>query len=476
MGDWYNPFDDEKGHGFNGGTASTVANIGTFGGYGVAKQLVGGSTPASADPNAHVLAGDPAYAKNTSDMLYNTGAVGQGRQAPAAAQTYAATTPYLQGVTTAQGNVGTAAQGVGGAADQLGRQGNVSNAIAGSLYQQGQRLGEGQGLVGRAGNGLLALGQMPAGPSAAELAMRAQGQQAVQQQAALAAGARGGNSALALQNAAANSASIGGNLAGQVGIQRAQEDMANRQFSANALSGAASIFGNQNQQALGATQAAGAGVSQAGQLFGAQGQTYGAQGQLGLGQGQLGLGAANVLTNQGTAAANLYLQNQGQNDAYQLGMQNQGNQLVLGQGSLSAGMDAANMQAQAAAEANDAALRGQVIGAVGAAAAPKSDKRAKKNIKPAGDEIDELFRNAPGYSYEYIEPDSPGAKPGQNFGPMAQDLEKTRAGASVVGTDANGEKRVDTGRLSLMTTSEVGKQRAQIDALARAVFGKKRAA
>lgn len=476
MGKWWNPFDDEKGSGFNGGTASTLANVGTFGGYGVAKQLAGGSTPASADPNAHVLAGDPAYAKDTSAMLYNTGAFGQGRQAPTAAATYAPTTPYLQGVQGSIGQMGTAAQGVGGAADQLGRQGNVSNAIAGSLYQQGQRLGEGQGLVGRAGNGLLALGQMPAGPSAAELAMRAQGQQAMQQQAALAAGARGGNSALALQNAAANQAQIGGNLAGQVGIQHAQEDMANRQFSANALSGAASIFGNQNQQALGATQAAGAGVSQAGQLFGAQGQGYGMQGQLGMGQGQLGLGAANMLTNQGTAAANLYMQNQGQNDAYQLGMQNQGNQLVLGQGNLTAGMDAANMQAQAAAEANDAQLRGQVIGAFGAAVAPKSDKRAKKNIRAGDEEIDALFRSVPGFGFEYKEPASPGALPGENFGLMAQDLERTRAGKSVVGTDRNGEKRIDTSRLTLMAVPQIGKQRKEIDALARAVFGKKQAA
>jgi len=103
-------------------------------------------------------------------------------------------------------------------------------------------MGAGGQVIG-AGNQLMALSQMPAGPSVAELAMRRQAADAQTAQASLAAGAMGANSALALRNAAQGSAAIQGNLVGQLGQQRAAEDMANRQFAAQAAAQAGGLYG-----------------------------------------------------------------------------------------------------------------------------------------------------------------------------------------------------------------------------------------
>lgn len=76
------------------------------------------------------------------------------------------------------------------------------------------------------------------------------------------------------------------------------------------------------------------------------------------------------------------------------------------------------------------------------------------------------LRPAQGYSYEYKDPKAPGAAPGKHFGPMAQDLEQTPAGASVVATDPKtGMKSVDTDRLSLVNASAISEQQKRIDDL-----------
>lgn len=68
-------------------------------------------------------------------------------------------------------------------------------------------------------------------------------------------------------------------------------------------------------------------------------------------------------------------------------------------------------------------------------------------------------------SYYYKDPAAVGAQPGQQFGPMAQELEKTPAGASVVRMMPNGTKGIDTGRLALLNASETGTLRRDVDAL-----------
>lgn len=82
-----------------------------------------------------------------------------------------------------------------------------------------------------------------------------------------------------------------------------------------------------------------------------------------------------------------------------------------------------------------------------------SDKRAKNSGgKMAAMDV---FRKTPGYSYEYKHGmmGAPGTAPGKHFGPMAQDLEKTKAGKSVVKPGADGMKRVDTSRLTLLQSA-----------------------
>jgi hypothetical protein len=74
------------------------------------------------------------------------------------------------------------------------------------------------------------------------------------------------------------------------------------------------------------------------------------------------------------------------------------------------------------------------------------------------------LRPAEGFSYEYKEPEAPGAAPGRHIGPMTRDLKKTPAGASVVRTDPrSGMEAVDTNRLSLVNTAAISEQQRRVD-------------
>ncbi len=98
-----------------------------------------------------------------------------------------------------------------------------------------------------------------------------------------------------------------------------------------------------------------------------------------------------------------------------------------------------------------------------------SDEREKEQ-SAALDMVDK----APGYSYEYKDPARHGY--GQHYGPMAQDLLKTPAGASTVAKTPDGTLAVNTPRLTLVNTaalhsmhqdnqSQFEKLKADIDAL-----------
>lgn len=107
-----------------------------------------------------------------------------------------------------------------------------------------------------------------------------------------------------------------------------------------------------------------------------------------------------------------------------------------------------------------------------------SDMRAKT---PAGGgqsfERVRDFPDAPNYAYQYKDPAAPGARPGVQVGPMAQDLESTPAGATAVGTDpATGRKFIDPARLALLTAGEVSQQNQDLEQLKRAVFGRRKVA
>jgi len=79
----------------------------------------------------------------------------------------------------------------------------------------------------------------------------------------------------------------------------------------------------------------------------------------------------------------------------------------------------------------------------------------------------QMAQQAPGYSFQYRNPSAQGAAPGQQFGVMAQDLERTPAGRSIVVQQPNGTKMVDTGRLSMQNTAAIGELGNEIEQLKR---------
>lgn len=91
------------------------------------------------------------------------------------------------------------------------------------------------------------------------------------------------------------------------------------------------------------------------------------------------------------------------------------------------------------------------------AALPPEKVDSDEELKNTGGKMSALdvFRKTPGYSYEYKREalSRPGSAPGRHFGPMAQDLEKTPAGKSVVRAGPDGMKSVDTGRLALLQSA-----------------------
>lgn len=92
---------------------------------------------------------------------------------------------------------------------------------------------------------------------------------------------------------------------------------------------------------------------------------------------------------------------------------------------------------------------------IGAALAPlaASDRRVKENIRdaPAEDE-DEFLDTLAGAYFQYKN-----RKHGDGtfYGPMAQDLERSKIGRTLVRPDDEGVKRIDTGRLALALASAV---------------------
>lgn len=79
----------------------------------------------------------------------------------------------------------------------------------------------------------------------------------------------------------------------------------------------------------------------------------------------------------------------------------------------------------------------------------------------------QMAQQAPGYSFQYRNPSAPGAAPGQQYGVMAQDLERTPAGRSVVVQQPNGTKMVDTNRLSMQNTAAIGELGNELEQLKR---------
>lgn len=399
------------------------------GGIQEAQQIATNGWNGAADINKYHLGGDPAFAAQERARLMAKGEAMEGRAGP---------TIDTSTVTPWQGAAYTAGMGqVSAGASQAGQ----GAALAG-LAANG---GAGTGLQGQAGKGLLALGQMPAGPSAAELAMKRTADQANAAQASLAAGARGGNSGLALTNAAANQGNIGTNLAGQIGVQRASEDMANRQFSANALGSAAGVFGQQSGQQSNDAAAAASAYGGAGATMGGAGTTFGNQ--------------ANTNAAIATNNASLEGQQRGRNDDMGFKYDAAGNQTITNQANMDMGYDKQRTddyirsrneygnpdntgRGTLTGSAGGDKLVGYGVQAAGTATAMASDIRAKKNISPADAKISDAFRGADStadairgaqYPGDVVTLPPIGQPPGQ---PVEKPSFLNRFGQSLMGTGA----------------------------------------
>ncbi len=109
----------------------------------------------------------------------------------------------------------------------------------------------------------------------------------------------------------------------------------------------------------------------------------------------------------------------------------------------------------------------QSLPGLAGAAVGLSDERAKTDVRGLDaikSSLDDHLRGAPGYSYRY--------KPGfgedpdaTRTGPMAQDLERGPFGKDLVKMGADGYRRVDTSRLSLVNHAALAGMRSELDKL-----------
>jgi hypothetical protein len=163
---------------------------------------------------------------------------------------------------------------------------------------------------------------------------------------------------------------------------------------------------------------------------------------------------------------------QGQaNIANSINQQNAGMAGIYGQAAMSNASNALgyNAQKQQQDQFDDSRMDKYIGGAASAAGSmlAMSDIRAKTNIQPAGGDISSAFGNLSGSSYGYT---NPALGQGTHYGPMAQELAQTPAGASAVVPTQNG-LAVDAGRLAMMNASETGQQRRELDALKSQITG-----
>ena len=98
-----------------------------------------------------------------------------------------------------------------------------------------------------------------------------------------------------------------------------------------------------------------------------------------------------------------------------------------------------------------------------------SDERTKTDISPL-DSLAEHLRAAPGYRYRYRDGFGEDPEP-EHAGPMAQDLERSPFGKSIVKVGSDGLRRVDTARLALVDHAALAGMRSELDRLKAALEG-----
>ena len=134
----------------------------------------------------------------------------------------------------------------------------------------------------------------------------------------------------------------------------------------------------------------------------------------------------------------------------------QGGQLLGGESNaLGTGTTAANdlvggNTTNAAAQNQAAAGALGIVGNVASAylGNKSSDERMKKDIEPAGDKLMALAKALEPFTYRYKNPSAPGASPGEQLGPMAQDVQKAGPiGRGMVRQMPDGSKGLDLGSM-----------------------------
>lgn len=350
-----------------------------------------------------------------------------------------------------------------------------------------------QGLLNQAGDSstqerqLAALNNFangPAGPSAAQAQLAAAGDNAQLSALSMARSGRGaGDSASALRDATFSNAQTQATTGQNMATLRAQEEATRRQQQLAALDSAMG----------GANAIRGADTAATNTALGVRGQDLQAQSQA-AGQSQFNTTAQQNQTQINDAAAaaarNTALGFTSDANQTNLGFQGMGNQSALdfsqlGQNALNSQADYELQQQQMAldaAKANQAAdlekdsgITGMISAGVGALAA-LSDERSKKLKKTERALSESLgtLGNAPGYSYEYKDPEAPGAAHGRQVSSMAQDLERGPRGREIVHETPQG-KMVDYTAVMKMTPGAITELNRKVKALESAL-GKGRAA
>lgn len=107
-------------------------------------------------------------------------------------------------------------------------------------------------------------------------------------------------------------------------------------------------------------------------------------------------------------------------------------------------------------EGGGGGLLGGIMKIIPMVAAMASDKEGKENIEGADSEMDDFLSNIEPEAYDYKNPKAPGAEGGRQYGVMAQDLERSRAGSSVV-DDTSAGKMINSTRALGVTMGALGR-------------------
>lgn len=335
------------------------------------------------------------------------------------------------------------------AADARGRSlVDTTAADARALQQRESAAGlEGSAInAGNVGGMYLDMAQRPSGVSPGQQTLMTGAQAARDQTTSLAASGRGLGAAANMRAAAMANQATGAQTAQASDVLAAQEEAMFRQRELAALSGASGAY----------DQSAG--------LFGQAGDVYTSARATDLGQQQTlldeqrandlaALGYEEAAIGRDKAAAG-YISDAGTREDTRYAS-------AVGQLQTQQAIAQQERDRRAAADAARRAsyLEGgaQIAGGVSQA---YSDERLKEDIEPA--EAVEALSEAGSWSYRYKDPAHGPAD--EYIGPMAQELERTRLGKSLI-VETPAGKAVDTGRLALVAASAISEQQREIDAL-----------